>query len=253
MTTSTCKVWGCSRPLDNAKYGKYCKQHREANQHNGHPTFKPPALTKRHPTYDQELTKAFHGGKKWYSEADLTYYEKAFGGLLDDAEKLNALSPYRRLGDLTIHSQLLYLLKASIEAVGRHMTMKQWLCIYLAARFRKELFPNQKTFSVFVCRKSLNRIIKIPRYITRTGKKKCYRLNAKRASKMLDILEPIFELAHVPVNNIALWFRHYTYKLNLSNTHKRVMKEKHEKNPNYAKSLNQIKSLKSIERVYLGA
>ena len=90
MTTSTCKVWGCSRPIDNAKYGKYCERHREANLHNGHPTFKPPALSKRYASYNQELTKAFHGGKQWYSEADLTHYEKAFGGLLDDAEKLES-------------------------------------------------------------------------------------------------------------------------------------------------------------------
>jgi hypothetical protein len=56
----------------------------------------------------------------------------------------------------------------------------------------------------------------------------------------------------VPINNLGLWVRYYTYKLNLSNIQKRVMKEKHEKNPNHAKSLNQIKSLKSIERKYLG-
>lgn len=252
MTTSTCKVWGCSRPIDNAKYGKHCKQHREANLHNGHPTFKPPALSKHHASYNQELTKAYQGGKKWYSEADLTHYEKAFGGLLDDAEKLRALSPYRRLGDLPVRTQLLYLLKASVEAVGRQETMKQWLCIYLAANFKKALFPNRKTLAIFVCRKSLIRMINMPKHITSSGKTKRYRLNANRASKMLDILEPIFELSNAPINNVALWFRHYSYKLNLSNIQKRVMREKHERNPNHAISLNQIKSLKSIERKYLG-
>ncbi|WP_420933185.1 hypothetical protein ACOJR9_11915 [Alteromonas sp. A081] len=252
MTTSTCKVWGCSRPIDNAKYGKHCKRHREANLHNGHPTFKPPALCKRYASYNQELTKAFQGGKQWYSEADLTHYEKAFGRLLDEAEKLKALSPYRRLGDLPVRSQLLYLLKASVEAVGRHVTKKQWLCIYLAARFKKDLFPNRKTLAIFVCRKSLVRLINMPQHITRTGKKRRYRLNANRALKMLDILEPIFELSHVPINNVALWFRHYTYKLHLSNIQKRVMREKHEKNPFHAKQLNRIKTIKSLERKYLG-
>lgn len=74
MTTTTCKVWGCSRPVDNFKNArsfKYCKHHIERNQHNGHPTFKPPALARHHASYNQELTMALQGGMQWYPRADL--------------------------------------------------------------------------------------------------------------------------------------------------------------------------------------
>ncbi len=252
MTATTCKVWGCYRPVANSKYSKLCKRHRELNQHNGHPTFKPPALAKHHATYNQELSIAVRSGKQWFTRVDLTHYEKSFGRLLDDAEQLKPLSQYRRLGDLPERTQLLYLLKGSVENVGRHETMKQWLVVYLAADFKRRLFPNEKTFAVFVCRKSLKFRVKIPMHLTKSGNKKYYKLNAKRAVKMLRILEPIFQLAFMAHENAVMWFRYYNCKLHISNQRKQFMKEKHENNPNYASSLTKLRIIKSIERRYLG-
>ena len=252
MSDSTCNVWGCHRPVLNHKYSKYCKRHREKNQHNGHPTFTPPALAKSNSTYNQELTMAFHGGRRWYEQADLERFELSFGRLLDEAEELPALSQYRRLGDLPYRKQLLYLLKAMTERIGRHETMKQWLCLYLAADFKKDLFPNRKTFAVFVCRKSLIGRATLPEHITKSGKRKRYHLNAKRALKMLEILQPVFDLAFAIPNNIALWFRCYSQCLNRSNTSKLRMQRYHESNPDYARSLTRKRTLKSINQQYLG-
>jgi len=130
--------------------------------------------------------------------------------------------------------------------------MKQWLVVYLAADFKRRLFPNEKTFAVFVCRKSLKFRVKIPMHLTKSGNKKYYKLNAKRAVKMLRILEPIFQLAFMAHENAVMWFRYYNCKLHISNQRKQFMKEKHENNPNYASSLTKLRIIKSIERRYLG-
>ena len=252
MTNSTCKVWGCSRSVYDHKYTKYCKQHSERTHHNGHPTFKPPALARQYDSYNQELTMAFHGGKRWYKEADLEHFEQAFNRLLDEAEQLPALSQYRRLGDLPYRKQLLYLLKSSVERVGRQDIMKQWLCLYLAANFKRDLFPNRKTLAVFVFRKCLRGRTARPQHITKSGKKKQYLLNAKRALKMLRILEPIFDLAFACANNQALWFRYYFFYLNSSNLGRKRMEKFQENNPDHAKTMARIRLIKSINRKYLG-
>lgn len=252
MPYSTCKVWGCSSPIRNSKYSRYCKVHAERIQRDGHPTFKQPALTKRYDSYNQELAIAYHSGKRWFKQADLTLYEQSFGRLLDEAEQLPALSPYRRLGDLPYRKQLLFLLKASVDRVGRQETMKQWLCVYKAASFKKDLFPNRETLAVFVCRKSLRLRAALPTHITKSGKKKSYVLYAKRALKMVEILAPIFDLAFISPNNMALWYRSYSNSLNHSNAAKARMKKHHERNPNHAKSIVRLKHIKSITNKYLG-
>ncbi|WP_165743072.1 hypothetical protein [Pseudoalteromonas sp. Z9A6] len=251
MPNATCKVWGCSNVKFNTKYSQYCKQHRESAHHNGHPTFKPPALSRRYASYDQELALGFNGGKQWYEEAELDDFNVAFSRLLDEAEALKPLSQYRRLGDLPIKQQLLYLLKHSVERVGRRETMKQWLCIYLTASNRKSLFPNRKTFAVFVCRKSCLRRVRMPKHKTPKGNLRGYRLNANRAVKMLSILEPVLTLAFISANDVALWYRHFANRLILSNASKEVFAAKHKGDPEYARSLTRLRIIKSIHRKYL--
>ncbi len=254
MDATTCNVWGCSSPVFDSRFSPYCKRHKEHAHHNGHPTFKMPALSKRYDTYDQELAIAYHSGKRWYkqSDVDLTHFDKSFGHLLDEAEQLTPLSQYRRLGDLQVRKQLLYLLRLSIERVGKQETMMQWLSVYLAATHRKHLFPNQKTLAVFVCRKSCSRRVSMPKHNTYKGNQRGYRLNANRALKMLEILEPILQLAFISANNQALWYRFYCIHLNNSNSKIEVFALKHESNPDYAKSLTRKRIIKSINRKYLG-
>lgn len=252
MTHPTCKVWECSEPQFNPRYSSYCKRHREAAHHNGHPTFKLPALSRRYERYDQELSVAYIGSKRWYKHAELVHYHKAFSQLLDQAQDLKPLSHYRRLGDLSIDKQLLYLLKLSIESKGRGETQRQWLCVYRAAYHRRALFPNRKTFAVFVCRKSLFRRMRMPKHKTSKGSLKEYRLNANRAVAMLDILEPIFELSFISANDMALWYRFYYRHLNYSNIGKQTMKRKQAKDPDFPSSLTRKRIIKSIEKKYTG-
>ncbi len=251
MTHPTCKVWECSEPRYNNLSG-YCKRHKEAVHHNGHPTFKLPVLNRRKERYDQELSVAYRGSKRWYKEAELTHYHKAFSQLLDQAQDLKPLSHYRRLGDLSIDKQLLYLLKLSIESRGREETQRQWLCVYRAAHYRRALFPNRKTFAAFVCRKSLLGRVSMPKHKTRKGKLGGYRLNANRALAKLDILEPIFELSFISANDMALWYRFYFRHLNYSNIGKQTMKRKQAQDPDFPSSLTRKRIIKSIEKKYTG-
>lgn len=252
MRQPTCKVWDCSEPQFNAKYSPYCKRHKEAAHHNGHPTFKSPAFSRRYERYDQELSIAYVGSKRWFEYAELTYYHEAFDKLLDKAEELKPLSPYRRLADLSIDKQLLYLLKKSVESSGRTETKRQWLCVYHAARHRRSLFPNRKTWAVFICRKSLLRRGRLPEHKTHKGNLRGYRLNANRALAMLEMLEPFFELSFAIANDIALWYRFYSKHLNISNSSKEKMKKKQEQDPDYPFSLTRKRIIKSINNKYLG-
>jgi len=209
-------------------------------------------LSRRYERYDQELSVAYIGSKRWYKEAELTHYHKSFSQLLDQAQDLKPLSHYRRLGDLSIDKQLLYLLKLSIESKGREETQRQWLCVYRAAHHRRALFPNRKTFAVFVCRKSLFRRMRMPKHKTSKGNLKEYRLNANRALAMLDILEPIFELSFISANDMALWYRFYYRHLNYSNIGKQTMKRKQAQDPDFPSSLTRKRIIKSIEKKYTG-
>lgn len=253
MSSTTCKVWGCSRPLHNLKYSSYCKRHKELAHYNGHPTFTPPALNRKYACYDQDLALGFNAGKRWYKEADLSNYEKAFETLLDDAENLKELSQHRRLGDLPIKQQLLYLLKQSVERKGRQETMRRWVCMYLSAINKEKLFPNRKTLAVFVCRKSFIRRSRMPEHKTHKGNFKGYRLNANRALKMLEVLEPILNLAFISANNMALWYRYYYNHLNLAKARQEYYDAKRNANEplGHIGAYARLRTLESITNKYL--
>lgn len=216
MTSNTCMVIDCYRPKYAIEYTDYCRMHKERVVNNGHPLFKPPAFNRQYERYDRSLGLAYRTTKGWYEQVDLKHYKASFRRLIDRALGLPDKSPYRRLTDLKIESQLLYLLKSMVERIGIDTTMQHWIAVYLAAQQNQQLFPNIKTFAAFVIKKGFGRHTALPTHITKSGRKHHYRINAKRAMDFMDILSPILDKATF---DLSLWQKMYDFRMRCSNSH----------------------------------